>query len=372
MTFMPTLRSPAGYLAAPVRAREQFHRRVILLGIAALIILSTSPVIGHHLGHQASSFLIDRDHVLNLCLVALHELLAPMHDAFHLLLFAGIAYAVYDRGRAFFRLRGTLGLLDDRGIDRGDIASIAAARARVGERFIRIVPGLPTPAFTAGWFRPQIYLAASLSSVLSVEQLAAVISHEDAHRRRRDPLRLSMLRLLACTLFYLPALRRLADDVADEAEIAADDDAAARSADPLVLASAIVELASYPASLHPGMVGFQRPEILERRVRRLAGEDAVVGTHVTRRSLSGAAILLVAVWTSGLIMAHPMPAEAAGVSSNSSADTYHCTHHHRWPLAHLFCLGFGNSAGADESSASAATHHMGSARHCPHGIGAVP
>ena len=39
---------------------------------------------------------------------------------------------------------------------------------------------------------------------------------------RRDPLRLSLMRFLACTLFYIPALRRLADDLTDEAEIEAD------------------------------------------------------------------------------------------------------------------------------------------------------
>ena len=63
-------------------------------------------------------------------------------------------------------------------------------------------------------------------------------------------------RILGCTLFWIPAFRRLAADMADEAEIDADDAAAAGQ--PLVLASAILSLAAWrpdldPAS-HPGDV----------------------------------------------------------------------------------------------------------------------
>ena len=37
------------------------------------------------------------------------------------------------------------------------------------------------------------------------------VAHEGAHVRRYDPLRFSLLRAMACALFWLPALRRLAD-----------------------------------------------------------------------------------------------------------------------------------------------------------------
>lgn len=331
------------YLAKPVRRRERAHRRAILLGIGGLILLSLSPVLGHHLGRAASSLFAGRDHVMNVCLIALHELLAPLHETFHVLLWIGLGYATFDRARAVLRLRGTLGLLNDRAPALREPIALGAAQAGVPLRFLRVVPGLPTPAFTAGWIRPLIYISAELDSTFSIEQLAAIIAHEDAHRRRRDPLRLSVLRFLACVLFYLPALRRLADDMADEAEIDADDEAACRYVDPLILASAIVDLASYPGLLGTAAVGFHRPELLERRVRRLAGEDAPVRTHVTGRSLGVAAALLIAVWSSGIIMAHPLAAE--GVTGHDAAygsaptGSEHCSHHHTWPFAHLFCRG---------------------------------
>lgn len=356
---------PRGYLAKPVRLRERAHRRAILLGIGGLILLSLSPVLGHHLGRAASSLLVGRDHVMNVCLIALHELLAPLHETFHVLLWIGLAYATFDRARAVLRLRGTLGLLNARAPASDEPIAQGAAQAGTPLQFVRVVPGLPTPAFTAGWIRPLIYVSGELDSALSVDQLAAIVAHEDAHRRRRDPLRLSLLRFLACVLFYLPALRRLADDMADEAEIDADDEAACRCVEPLVLASAIVDLASYPGLPATAAVGFQRPELLERRVRRLAGEDAAVRTHVTGRSLGVAAALLVAVWSSGIIMAHPLAAQDVSMhdAATAPAGSEHCSHHHTWPLAHLFCRGlhFGPSATGHGQS-------VGSVVRCPHAL----
>jgi len=64
-----------------------------------------------------------------------------------------------------------------------------------------------------------------------------VNAHEHAHVVRRDPLRRSLLSFLACTLFWIPALRQRSEDMEDEGGIQADD-AAARP-DALALASAL-------------------------------------------------------------------------------------------------------------------------------------
>jgi hypothetical protein len=224
---------------------------------------------------------------------------------------------------------------------------------------VRVVEGLPNPAFTAGFWRPHIYVAASLSDVLDAAQLDAVLAHERAHVTRRDPLRLSLLRFLACTLFYIPALRRLADDLTDQAEIDADDAAVARGA-PLALASAILVLAQWASArrfargIVPFPTGaaagfslfepFRRVDLLERRVRRLAGEEAVVGTHVTRRSLWAAGAVLIAVWLSGLMMAHPLPAATPSDVGAHAHVAPHCRHPGESALSHLFCLGWGSRA----------------------------
>lgn len=342
--------TPLGHLATNLPAREQARRRTLLLGVGALIVLSTSPVFGHHVATRADSLLEGHDHVLNVCLIALHHILAPVHFLSHTLLLVGLAYALWDRARATLALRRTLGALHGREPGRGEPLEQAARRVGLDPARLRIVDELPNPAFTAGFWRPHVFVMASLPEVLDAARLDSVLAHELAHVRRRDPLRLTLLRFLACMLFYLPALRRLADDLTDEAEIDADDQAASRGS-ALVLASAILALAEWGASRRPnglaplpfGAVsfqGFQRVDLLERRVRRLAGEDAEVGTHVTRRSLTAAGAVLIAVFVSGMMMAHPLPADASEATGAPAHTAPHCRHPGESAFNHLFCLGW--------------------------------
>lgn len=318
-----------------LRREEQRRRHVLMLAIAALILLGMSPILGHHLGSGVDRLLAGTDHVGALCLIALHFLLAPVHGAFHVLLLAGVLYAAWDRIRAGRTLRRTLAALPWRAPEPGGAVEGAAREAGVDPRRVRVAPGLPVPAFTAGWIRPRVYVARELSSRLGRDELVAVLAHEGAHLTRRDPLRLSVLRFLGHTLFWIPVLRRLAQDSADEAEIRADD-AAARDR-PLVLASALLALADWraPAPERAIGIGINRPDLLERRVRRLAGQDVRPVTNVTRRSIAGAFAMLLLVWTTGAVMAHPMPAE--------HGHGEHCDHDDAaW--THLFCREGGAAA----------------------------
>lgn len=336
---------------AALPIREQQHRRLVLLGMGLLIALGASPVFGHHVAGSLEPLLLGRDHLLSLCVVALHAMFAPVHDVTHILFFAGLAYAVADRGRALWKSKRTLALLATREASSDRVLLSAARDAGMTQRVV-VVRGLPVPAFTSGWLKPRIYVAADLTNVLEPQEVRAVIAHEASHVRRFDPLRLSLLRFLACALFFVPVLRRLADDAADEAEIVADDDAA--RLDPLSLASAIVKLAEAStgrAGLPLG-VGFQRADLMDRRVRRLLGLESHVGTHVTRRSLGGAVAVLSIIWISGLLMVHPMPDEVARWDATHSQHApVHCRHHGVGAWTHLFCRGLTSPT------------HTG---HCPH------
>lgn len=335
---------------AALAAREDRHRRTVLLAFAALIVLSASPIFGHHLSQEMESLLAGADHLGAFCLTALHHLLAPIHDLFHLLFVVGLTYAMWDRLRAWLTVRRALAPLGAAVPQSGDVFWRASRTAGLNPERLRVVSGLPNPAFTIGWVRPVIYAAAELPEWLTPEELAAVLAHERAHIIKRDPLRLSALRFLGRVLFWLPALHRLAADAADEAEIAADDAAAAGA--PLVLASAILALSSWRTpsaiagatvgistggSVAASTVGFYRRDLLDRRIRRLAGEEPPVTSHVTRRSIIGAALALGLVWTSGVLMVHPLPSERPDVPT-------HCTHHDELAITHLFCLGLPFSA----------------------------
>lgn len=322
--------------------REQRYRRRILLGIAALLVFSTSPVFGHHFPTGAGTLLAGTDHLWALCLIALHLILEPIHLLFHVLFGAGLAYAVWDRFRAWRSLLRVLGPLRSESPVGGDSFHRAALEAGVQPDRVRIVDGLPSPAFTAGWLRPHIYVARALAERLDAAELIAVLAHEGAHVRRRDPLRLSALRFLSRTLFWVPGLRRLADDLADETEIQADDVASRKR--PLALASAILELARWDHVRAPATarVGFDDRDLLERRVKRLAGEDAPPRSRITRRVLLTAALALGLAWSSGVIVAHPLPADAPHHHHE------HCDGLDQLAIRHLFCRGFPTPAHADE------------------------
>ena len=318
------------YRSASLVTREESHRRALLLGIGTLLLLSVSPVFGHHFTTGVERALEGQDHLGALCLIALHQLLRPVHVLFHVLVVAGVAYASYDRFRAMRRVRSALDPLEASVPRPGEPFWTAAAAVGLDPERLRVVRGLPNPAFTAGWLRPRIYVAEALQERLAPAELEALLAHEGAHLARRDPLRLSVLRFLALTLFWLPALRRLAEDVADEAEIRADDRAARDR--PLALASAILALATWTSASPRVGVGFaQRTDLLDRRIRRLAGEEPPVRSHVTRGSIVGALLALVLAGTSGAIMAHPLPVDHTAHPSD------HCGHPGESLFAHLFC-----------------------------------
>lgn len=320
---------------------RDLRRRVLVSEVAVLIFLSTSPILAHHLVSRVGSLIVGRDDLLGLCLGVLQPLISAVHEGFHLLLLGGLFYAGLDRLRAARELNSVLGSLDWESPKAGGTIERAAARSGQPVELIRVVQGLPNPAFTAGWWRPRIFLAADLERVLTEDELTAVIRHESVHARGRDPLKLSLFRFFATALFYIPAIKPLADDMADEAEIAADDRAAA--SEPAALASAILTIARLQSknteraalTASTAVAGFQKRGLLDRRVRRLVGEKTPDMTHVTGRSLAGAFGMLLAIWISGLLVAHPLAASTRSVAA-VSVPASHCGHHYTLPLAHIF------------------------------------
>jgi Zn-dependent protease with chaperone function len=325
--FGPNPRTRPSFPPSGLIEREARHRRSLLLIIAVLLLLATSPVLVHHLGSGIGTMLHGRDHLWVICLVALHELLEPVHVGFHALLIAGIIYAVVDRARAWRTVSRTLHVVSARRVDPASRLAAAATAAAVPADLIRVLDGSPMPAFTTGWWRPSIYVDASLAQQLSDAQLAAVLAHEHAHVIRRDPARLTLLRALGCLFFWLPALRRLSDDVADDAEVIADDFAARGNA--VALASAILAMAQWRNVVSPSttMVGFQRNAMLDRRIHRLLGDDWAITSRVTRPALLGAMLWLLLAWTSGLAVSHPMMEHST-----------HCDHSRMAAYEHLLCL----------------------------------
>lgn len=329
----------------PLIHREQRRRRALFLAIVAALLLGVSPVIGHHLLGSVPWLSASQQHLWLFCLVALHHLLAPVHAFAHYLLYAGVAYALFERGSAFIRHARVMRALRPSSVVPGTAVADAAARARLSLGRLRLVPGLPSPAFVSGWLAPRVFVAADLAERLSADELAAVLAHEAVHLRRRDPLRLFALRALASVLFWLPALRRIAADLEDEWEITADDEAARNFA--LPLATAILRLGGGNPDVAEPAVGFQRADLLPRRIRRLAGEAPLPLSHLSRRSVLAAAAALLIVWSSGIMVLHPL---ADPASTDPGAPPAHCDHAHESAFSHLFCRGVAWRTGAGDAN----------------------
>jgi Zn-dependent protease with chaperone function len=176
---------------------------------------------------------------------------------------------------------------------------------RVHRRFVRGIgvlgplPGQPNVtliddpephAFCAGYVRPRIYVSTGALDVLSDDELAAVLLHEDHHRVLRDPLRLACAQILSQALFFLPALQSLGDRWSDLAEERADDAAVQAAGDKGPLAAALL---AFDDRTPPGSSG-----ISPQRVDSLLGHPVRwrLPSALIAASLAVLSALIVLVW----------------------------------------------------------------------------
>lgn len=167
---------------------------------------------------------------------------------------------------------------------RRSVQRDTARHARLAETDVWITDEPHTAAYTAGLFRPRIYLTAGAVAALEPAPLAAVIAHEAHHVARRDPLRLLVAHVLADALFFLPVLNRLAVRYAAQAELAADAAAVTASNGPRPLAAALVAFDKHTPTSAVGIA----PE----RVDHLLGTPA---RYELPAALLGAAVLTMAL-----------------------------------------------------------------------------
>ena len=312
----------------PRIARERSRHRTLWLRMSGLTLLGIGAIVAHHLVPEALPYheyapitwttiraATDANAVLEMVLVTVHH-------GFHLLLVTGFLYAAWDRYRAWRGLTHVLRLVDTHAPQPRTRVWKAARAAGLTPARVQVVRWLPDPAFTVGWLRPTVYVAQPLVDRLSRDELMSVLAHERAHTVRRDPLRLAILRWIACGLFWIPVLRQLVQDIVDETEVQADDVALTYVGNrSMTLAAAIMQAAAFRTYARcgspdrtpwatagvTGVVGTAVDSgdgrvvgLLERRVRRLMGEDPPITTHVTRTAVIIATITLLLGWLSGI------------------------------------------------------------------------
>ncbi|MDO8505371.1 MAG: M56 family metallopeptidase [bacterium] len=78
-------------------------------------------------------------------------------------------------------------------------------------------------AFTFGMIKPRIAICAHCIETLPKEELKAMLAHEEAHARSRDPLWFLLLDVTRALFFFVPLIRQFSQWFRTAAELAADD-----------------------------------------------------------------------------------------------------------------------------------------------------
>ena len=100
--------------------------------------------------------------------------------------------------------------------------AVVAIAGQLGIRRLIVADVPERLAFCAGLLRPTVVVSSSLARSLNPGPLAAVLAHEAAHARNRDPLRQILGYTIARGLWVVPAARRGAEHLRLRFELAAD------------------------------------------------------------------------------------------------------------------------------------------------------
>jgi hypothetical protein len=162
-------------------------------------------------------------------------------------------------------------------LDAARTARLAHALTALGTadgRVVRVPTGAPL-CHAVGHLRPRVLVSDAVWHALPVDEREAVLAHEDAHLRRRDPTADLLLAVLGVVAWPASA-RTWRARWRTAAEGSADADAASRT-DPGALASALVRVARLGLAdvpIAPGLAA--TTHALELRVTRLLAGDAPV------------------------------------------------------------------------------------------------
>lgn len=183
---------------------------------------------------------------------------------------------------------------------------------------VRVHAGLGEPCL-CGIFRPAILLPGRWLASSRPETLDAVLAHELAHARRRDPLANLAQRALEAIFFFHPGVRWLSRSLRRQRELCADALAVRLTRNPLALARALesvarLRLASPPPRLVGASLGGEDQSLLPR-IQELIG---MTPTPLRHRSWPYAALpaaLALALIAASTSLAYEPPHAPAEVQS---------------------------------------------------------
>ncbi|HWO71090.1 MAG TPA: M56 family metallopeptidase [Actinomycetota bacterium] len=197
---------------------------------------------------------------------------------------------------------------------RGDLPGERLAKRRYlgrSDRGVRVLPSDEPVAYTVGLLRPRTVLSVGLLRSLGDRERQAVLAHEEAHARRRHTLVLFAASAIGRAFGFIPSVRLSVTYVVTALEATADEAAADRVGDPLVVAEALASVARLRlAGAHPAP-GMGSGDVAYR-VRRLTGErppERAGRLVVAVAALALAVLAVQGAWSTGRALAGGVAAE---------------------------------------------------------------
>jgi len=172
----------------------------------------------------------------------------------------------------------------------------------------------PISPCVAGVWRARIRLPRALVPRLDADELRAILLHEEAHRRRRDPLAGLLQRVAILGFFYYPLLWPVLRRLRSSTEMACDEHVLSRAVPQETYARALARTVSAGLDPAPALAaeGHSR-SLLQRRFRRITEHGRCVAMP---RHLLFLAAGCLAVVVASFFPASPLP--AAGVAIGAS------------------------------------------------------
>jgi TonB family protein len=172
----------------------------------------------------------------------------------------------------------------------------AARSAGVKTDDVLVAPGEGVPA-VAGLLKPRIVVPERAAMELDTEELRAVLIHEDAHRRRYEPLRLALQRLALTVLFFYPPLWLLLRELSTSAEMACDEAVIEAGTGTEIYAAAIVRLLGFGLEESPAVsvLGFGSFSPIRARLKRLERNRRYTTMRRHRFAMLAAVLVVVAL-----------------------------------------------------------------------------
>lgn len=252
----------------PSPSIQHLYRRAwmvpIIVGSGALAVLLLG---AYRVAMPQFSTFIDR--IVQRCVMGVSALLTPTTAA---ALGIGVLAAVVALTfvvSLFIQIVRTRRLLSTLTICRSNTEN-----ARAFGRFIPLATETPL-CFTAGLFRPQIFVSTGTLERLTEAELSSVLAHEAHHAAHRDPLKAIILRAFAHAFFFLPLFRAFAKRMKATNEIAADAAACSSPRGRAALATALFTLSHHHVPVPTGVASFAASGTIDIRLEFMGGRMSV-------------------------------------------------------------------------------------------------